>query len=92
MFDNKKSIHTLGFVQCIGCHYPYWWFPQLFQKFSLLATIHRVLFMYLFHMAHAKDTHVRWFINMFFIQFPPNHQAPALYLVLNDERCLNSLL
>ena len=25
VLDNKKSIHTLGFVQCLGCHYPYWW-------------------------------------------------------------------
>jgi hypothetical protein len=45
-----------------------------------------------FHLAHAKDTWVHWFVNLFFVQFPPNHKAPTLYLVLTDERCLNVLL
>jgi hypothetical protein len=48
--------------------------------------------MYRLHLAHTKDTHGHWFVNMFFVQFPPNHQALALYLMLNDERCLNALL
>ena len=48
--------------------------------------------MYLFHLAHVKDAQGRWFMNMFFIQVPPNHQDIAFYLVLTDERCLNSLL
>jgi hypothetical protein len=29
VFDDKKSIHTLGFMQCLVCHYPYWWFPRI---------------------------------------------------------------
>jgi hypothetical protein len=48
--------------------------------------------MYRLHLAHAKDTQGHWFMNMFFIQFPPNHEAPALYLVLTDERFLNAIL
>ena len=48
--------------------------------------------MHYVHLVHAKDAQVRRFMNIFFVRFPPNHQAPALYLVLNDERCLNSLL
>jgi hypothetical protein len=48
--------------------------------------------MYYLHLAHAKDAQGRWFVNMFFIRFPPNHEAPALYLMLTDERCLNALL
>ena len=48
--------------------------------------------MYHFHLVHAKDAQGRWFMNMFFTRFPPNHQAPTLYLMLNDERCLNDLL
>jgi hypothetical protein len=47
---------------------------------------------YRLHLAHAKDTQGRWFVNMFFVRFPPNHEAPALYLMLTDERCLNALL
>jgi hypothetical protein len=31
-------------------------------------------------------------MNMFFARVPPNHQATYLYLVLTDERFLNSLL
>ena len=48
--------------------------------------------MYLLHLAHAKDTQGRWFMNMFFIRSPPNHEALALFLMLNDERFLNYLL
>jgi hypothetical protein len=47
---------------------------------------------YCLHLAHAKDAQGRWFMNMFFVRFPPNHEAPTLYLVLTDERCLNALL
>jgi hypothetical protein len=47
--------------------------------------------MYHFHLAHAKDTQGRWFVNLFFVRFPPNHEAIALYLMMNDERFLNSL-
>jgi hypothetical protein len=48
--------------------------------------------MYRFHLAHVKDAQVRWFMKMFFVRYPPNHEAPALFLVLTDERCLNALL
>jgi hypothetical protein len=48
--------------------------------------------MYLLHLAHAKDTQVRWFMNIYFVQSPPNNEAPALFLVLINERCLNALL
>jgi hypothetical protein len=48
--------------------------------------------MYHLHLAHAKDAQGRWFVNMFFVRSPPNHEAPALLLVLTDERCLNALL
>jgi hypothetical protein len=48
--------------------------------------------MYHLHLVHVKDAQGHWFMNMFFIRFPPNHEAPALYLVLTDERCLNPLL
>jgi hypothetical protein len=48
--------------------------------------------MYRLHLVHVEDAQVRWFVNMFFIRFPPNNEAPALYLMLTDERCLNSLL
>jgi hypothetical protein len=48
--------------------------------------------MYRLHLAHAKDAQGHWFVKMFFIRLPPNHEAPALYLVLTDERCLISLL
>jgi hypothetical protein len=48
--------------------------------------------MYHLHLTHTKDTQGRWFMNMFFVQFPPNHEAPALYLMLNDDGFLNSLL
>jgi hypothetical protein len=41
---------------------------------------------------HAKDAQGRWFVNMFFVPSPPNHEAPSLFLVLTDERCLNTLL
>jgi hypothetical protein len=48
--------------------------------------------MYRLHLAHVKDAQVRWFVNMFFVQFLPNHEAPTLYLVMTNERCLNALL
>jgi hypothetical protein len=48
--------------------------------------------MYRFHLAHVKDAEGRWFMNLFFIRFPPNHEAPTLYLALTDERFLNALL
>jgi hypothetical protein len=37
VFEGKTSIHTLGFMQCLGCHYPYWWFPQLCQQFFIIG-------------------------------------------------------
>jgi hypothetical protein len=48
--------------------------------------------MHYLHLVHAKDAQGRWFVNIFFVQVPLNHQAPTLYLVLNHERSLNSLL
>jgi hypothetical protein len=48
--------------------------------------------MHYLHLVHVKDAHGCWFVNMFFVRVPPNHQAPALYLMLNDERFLNALL
>jgi hypothetical protein len=48
--------------------------------------------MYRLHLEHEKYAQVRWFVNMFFVRFSPNHEAPTLYLILNDERCLNALL
>jgi hypothetical protein len=48
--------------------------------------------MYHLHLAHTKDTQGRWFVNMFFVRSPPNHEAPALFLVLIDDRFLNDLL
>ena len=92
MFDDKTSIHTLEFMQCLGCQYPYWWYPHLCQQFSSLATIQRVFFVYRLHLVHVKDAQGRWFVNVFFFQSPPNHEAHALFLMLNDERCLNALL
>jgi hypothetical protein len=47
---------------------------------------------YRLHLIHVKDTQGRWFMNMFFVQFPPNYEAPTLFLVPTDERCLNDLL
>jgi hypothetical protein len=44
------------------------------------------------HCLHVKDAHVCWFMNILFVQVPPNHQDISLYLVLTDERFLNSLL
>jgi hypothetical protein len=29
------------------------------------------------HMVHAKDAQGRWFVNMFFVRVPPNHEAIA---------------
>jgi hypothetical protein len=46
--------------------------------------------MYHLHLAHEKDAQGRWFVNMFFVQSPPNHEAHALFLVMTNERCLNS--
>ena len=48
--------------------------------------------MYRLHLSHAKDAQGHWFMNMFFIRSPPNHEALALFLVLIDERFLNNLL
>jgi hypothetical protein len=48
--------------------------------------------MYHLHLAHSKDAQGHWFVNMFFVQSPPNHEAPALFLMLTDEICLNALL
>jgi hypothetical protein len=48
--------------------------------------------MYHLHLTHAKDAQGCWFVNMFFVRSPPNHEAPALFFVLYDERCLNALL
>jgi hypothetical protein len=92
MFNKKKYFHTLGFMQCLGCHYPYWWFSLLFQQFSLLAAIQRVFFVHYLHMVHKKYEWGHWFMNILFIRVPPNNQDISLYLVLTDERCLNSLL
>jgi hypothetical protein len=48
--------------------------------------------MYRLHLGHAKDAQGHWFMKMFFVLFPPNHEAHDLYLMLNDERCLNAFL
>jgi hypothetical protein len=48
--------------------------------------------MYRLHLEHAKDTQGHWFLNMFFVRSPPNHEAPSLFLMLIDDRCLNDLL
>jgi hypothetical protein len=47
---------------------------------------------YHLHLEHVKDAQGRWFVNTFFVRFPPNHEAHALYLVMTNERCLNALL
>jgi hypothetical protein len=47
---------------------------------------------YHLHLAHVKDLEGHCIVNVFFIQSPPNHKALSLYLVSNDERCLNYLL
>jgi hypothetical protein len=47
--------------------------------------------MYRLHLAHAKDAHGRWFVKLFFIRFPPNHEALALFM-LTDEICLNAII
>jgi hypothetical protein len=47
---------------------------------------------YRLHLEHTKDAQHHWFVNMFFVRSPPNHEALTLFLVLTDERCLNSLL
>jgi hypothetical protein len=67
-------------------------FLAFVSSFSSLVAIQRVFFMYHLHLAHAKDAQGRWFVNMFFVRSPSNHEAPALFLVLTDERCLNALL
>jgi hypothetical protein len=79
-------------MQCLGFHYPYWWFPRLFRQFSLLAAIQRVSLVYYLHLVHVRDAHGHWFVNILFIRAPSNYQAIALYLALDDERCLNALL
>jgi hypothetical protein len=48
--------------------------------------------MYPLHLAHTKYAQGRWFMNMFFVRSPPNHEAPSLLLMLTNERCLNALL
>jgi hypothetical protein len=48
--------------------------------------------MYYLHLVHARDAHGRWFMNILFIRAPPNYQAIALYLVMDDDRYLNYLL
>jgi hypothetical protein len=48
--------------------------------------------MYRLHLAHMKDAQGRWFLSMFFIRSPPNHEAPAFFLVLTNERFFNDLL
>jgi hypothetical protein len=48
--------------------------------------------MHYLHLVHARDAHGHWFMNILFIRAPPNHQAIALYLMLDDERFLNALL
>ena len=92
MLEGITSIHTWGFVQCLGCHQPYWWFPHLCQQFSSWVVIQRVFFVYRLHLAHVKNTQGHWFVNMFFIRYPPNHEASSLFIMLTDERFLNSLL
>jgi hypothetical protein len=47
---------------------------------------------YRLHLAHTKDAQGHWFVNMFFVQSPPNYEAPSLFLMLTDERFLNALL
>jgi hypothetical protein len=48
--------------------------------------------MHYLHLVHARDAYDCWFVNILVVKDPPNHQAIALYLVLDDERCLNALL
>jgi hypothetical protein len=66
--------------------------PRLCWKFSLLASIQRAFFIPFLHLVHVKDAQGRWFLNMFFVRVHPNHETIVLYLMLTDERCLNSLL
>jgi len=47
---------------------------------------------YRLHLSHMKDAQGHWFVNMFFVRFLTNYEAPAFYLILNDVRCLNALL
>jgi hypothetical protein len=47
---------------------------------------------YCLHLVHAKDALGHWFVNMFFICSPPNYEAPTLFLVPTDERCLDDLI
>jgi hypothetical protein len=70
----------------------YWRFPHICRHFSLLVASQRVSFMYYFHLVHVRDAHGHWFMNILFIQALPNHQYILLYITLDDERCLNSLL
>jgi hypothetical protein len=48
--------------------------------------------MHCLHLVHVKDEQGHWFVNIFFVQVPPNHQATSVYLVMTSERFLNSLL
>jgi hypothetical protein len=48
--------------------------------------------MHYFHLVHERDAHDRWFMNILFFQSPPNHKVISLYLMLDDERCLNALI
>jgi hypothetical protein len=44
------------------------------------------------HLVHARDAQGCWFMNILFVRDPPNNQAIALYLMLNDEKFPNALL
>jgi hypothetical protein len=48
--------------------------------------------MHYFHLVHARDAHGYCFMNILFSRYPSNHQDVALYIMLDDERFLNSLL
>jgi hypothetical protein len=43
------------------------------------------IFHVLLGLGTQKDAHGHWFVNMSFVRFPPNHEAPTLYLMLIDE-------
>ena len=86
LFTLWNSCSVLDAISLIGG------FLAFVNNFSSLVSIQRVISMFRLHLAHAKDAQGRWFMNIFFVQSPPNYEALDLFLVMNDERCLNSLL
>jgi hypothetical protein len=75
------------------------WIPLALLVVSLPLSAVFIIGFYsegLFHVPLALVTRERhtghWFVNMFFVRFPPNYEAPSLYLMLTDERFLNVVL